>query len=241
MRKLAKMLANAVSTACRRRAMGFVVMAVDVLALLGLLWASEEMLEVEPVRERDWRRKLPAEMKAAEDAGVGGGMEAIGCCCCWSSSDSRRFRSSEDFFEWDGGGGGMDVEGATSLAMRASMNVTKVKETLCAGEYARLSRTHAWVSSQDRGGCLAFSRAIICEFMFCHTSAVMIPSLRERRNTIRVSLRISKRCNDDTSGSNMALKDPFVSKASRTEAWYSERSSRSLIVHSSGLKGHPAP
>ena len=53
MRKLAKMPANAVSTACRRRAMGFVVMAVDVLALLGLLWESDEMLEVEPVRERD--------------------------------------------------------------------------------------------------------------------------------------------------------------------------------------------
>ena len=53
MRKLAKMLANALSTACRRRAMGFVVMAVDVLALLGLLWASDEVLEVEPVRERD--------------------------------------------------------------------------------------------------------------------------------------------------------------------------------------------
>ena len=80
MRKLAKMLANAVSTACRRSAMGFVVMAVA-LALLVLLWASDEMLEVEPVRERDWRRKLPAEMKAAEDAGVGGGMEVVGCCC----------------------------------------------------------------------------------------------------------------------------------------------------------------
>ena len=73
-------------------------------------------------------------------------MEAVGCWCFWSSwcvSESRRFRSSECFFEWDGGGGGMDVAGATSLAMRASMNVTKVKETLCAGEYARLSSTHA--------------------------------------------------------------------------------------------------
>lgn len=52
--------------------------------------------------------------------------------------DWWRFLSSEDFLVWweedVGRGGRMEEAGAISLAMRVSMNVTKVKETLWAGE-----------------------------------------------------------------------------------------------------------
>lgn len=134
-----------------------------------------------------------------------------------------------------------DGAGATSLAMRASMKVTNVKETLWAGEYDRHSRTHACVSSQDKGGCLAFSRATIWEFIFFQTSAVMIPSSNERRKTVRVSLMISKRWSEEISGSKMVVRDSLASKASRTHTNKGARCSCSCSVHVSGLKGHPGP
>lgn len=111
------------------------------LAVAGLPLSVEELEEEEVVNERDWRRKEPAETNAADEAGVGGAailwacwsfVSRGCCCCCW------RFLSSDDFLEcwwWeDDRGGGIEGAGATSLAMRASMKVTKVKETLWAGE-----------------------------------------------------------------------------------------------------------
>ena len=57
------------------------------------------------VNERDLRRKLPAEMKAAEEAGVGGvGKEGLsslkaGCVCSSLIIECRRFLSSDGFLE----------------------------------------------------------------------------------------------------------------------------------------------
>lgn len=56
----------------------------------------------EVVKERDLRRKLPAEMKAAEEAGVGGVKEELlslemGWVCCSLIIDWCRFFSSDDF------------------------------------------------------------------------------------------------------------------------------------------------
>ena len=128
----------------------------------------------------------------------------------------------------------VDGTGATSLAMRASMKVTNVKETLCAGEYARLSRTQAWVSSQDRGGVFDFSRAIICCSMSCQTEAVTIPSLKELRKVRRVWERISRRCRGGISGGNIEERDPLVSRDSRTAVKRGARSRGSFMVHVSG-------
>lgn len=135
----------------------------------------------------------------------------------------------------------VDGTGATSLAMRASINVTKVNETLCAGEYARLSRTHACVSSQDRGGALDFSLAIICCSISCQTDAVTMPSLRELRKVRRVSQRISSRWRGVISGAKVDVRELFVSRDSRTEARRGARSSGSCNVHVWGRKGQEVP
>lgn len=156
--------ARAVSTACRRMARGLAV--------------GSGTFEVK-VRVR--RRILPAAATAAAAAVAVGEVGCLLGLTCSSDGFSEDCR------------GGIDVTGATSLAMRASMKVTKVKETLCAGEYARLSRTQAWDSSQDKGGALVFSRARICWSRSDQTGAVTIPSFKDLRNTSKVSLKISKR------------------------------------------------
>ena len=46
-----------------------------------------------------------------------------------------------------GVGMGRGVRGAVSLAMRLSINVRKVKETLCAGDDDRVSRISDWACS----------------------------------------------------------------------------------------------
>lgn len=69
----------------------------------------------------------------------------------------------------------------------------------------------------------------------------MIPSSSERRKTIRVSLMISRRWSEGTSGSNIAVRDSLVSRASRTLASNGARSSLLRSVQVSGLNGHPVP
>lgn len=118
----AKIPARAASTACRRA-----------VALAALLDAKSDS------NERALRRKLPPEMNAAAEAGVGAvgdvvSEEESGSCEVDESMDL----SAEPFcflvFEVEGLDFVVDGTGATSFAIRASMNVTKVKETLCAGE-----------------------------------------------------------------------------------------------------------
>jgi len=108
------------------------------LALVAALPLSVDDDEDEDVvNERDWRRKDPAEINAAEEAGVGVGAAFWDCWPSVLRGDCWRFLSSEDFLEcwwWeDGRSGGIERAGATSLAIRASMKVTKVEETLWAG------------------------------------------------------------------------------------------------------------
>lgn len=87
--------------------------------------------EPDIVCERFLRRKLPAEMNAAADAGVGVG----GCESDAFRSEDLESASEVCFWRFDGAVDcAVDGTGATSLDMRASMKVTKVKETLCAGE-----------------------------------------------------------------------------------------------------------
>ena len=145
MRKLGNILANAASTACRWEARKVSLLLFLLLLVCCFLVSDKEDDDdmEEFVIERDLRRKLPPVMKAAEEAGVGGdgfeGFESSGIdCVCGPAIED--FLSSEDFFEceWrdddddDGCGGGdmEDTTGATSLAIRASMKVTNVKETL---------------------------------------------------------------------------------------------------------------
>ena len=105
--------AKAASTACRRAIEGF--------------GGGASGLLVDVLEDRFLRRKAPVEMKeAAAAVGVGG-------CVC------STFVGSD--FPVDPGSPCLDAccdvvddTGATSLAMRASMKVTKVNETLWAGE-----------------------------------------------------------------------------------------------------------
>lgn len=137
MRKLENILANAASTACRWEARELAFLLSSLFCFLLSDKEDDDDME-EFVIDRDLRRKLPPVMKAAEEAGVGGdgfkGLEssrADSVC----GPDTECLLSSEDFFEceWrddDDGGGMGDTTGATSLAIRASIKVTKVKETL---------------------------------------------------------------------------------------------------------------
>lgn len=72
-KRLAKMPAKVFSTARRREAIGFV--------LVPLPFLDSDVLDEDDVdalvKERDWRRKLPPEVKAAEEAGVGPGREVV--------------------------------------------------------------------------------------------------------------------------------------------------------------------
>lgn len=149
MRTREKTDASADSTDCRCAMAAFLAAAVAVV----LVAESEPDDEVE-VSDRGFRRKLPAEMNAAAEAGVGGWE------CCWVSvwlcDWVESVVDSDDLWcllrvlaDEDCGGIVVDGTGVTSLAIRASMNVTKVKETLCAGEFARFSSTQACHSSQD--------------------------------------------------------------------------------------------
>lgn len=140
MRSEEKIPDSTVSTVWRRSARGFIVGS-------GAL---------DKVNVRVLRRRLPLEMKDPEEGDVG-----VEGCVVLSDDLVLGFASSSDGL-LDEAREGIDVAGATSLATRASMNVTKVKETLWAGEYARLSNTQAWDSSHVKGGALDFSRARIC-------------------------------------------------------------------------------
>lgn len=116
----AKIDDRAVSTVCLRTAEGLVgtgsglVVVVDVLV------------------ERFLRRKVPPEMSVAAEAGVGGCNSPGSDCLTSGSLDEISVFPCLD--EEETGLGAIDGTGATSLAMRASMKVTKVNETLCAGE-----------------------------------------------------------------------------------------------------------
>lgn len=166
---------SAVSTAWRRRIAGLTLVAV----------VSDEL---EVVSVRVLRRKLPAaEMKEDGDDGDKG----------WSAEkmvdDTGVAGIVGDFDAAGGGRAGMVVTGATSFAMRASMKVRNVNETLWAGKGARISNTQACASSVDRGCSLALSRAIRRWSMSCQTLEVIIPPFKERRKAISVSDKISKR------------------------------------------------
>lgn len=103
------------------------------------------------------------------------------------------------------------------------------------------TRTHACISSQNRGGCLAFLRATIWEFIFFQTSAVMIPSSSKWRKAVRVLLIISRHWSEEISGSKMVVRDLLVSKTCQIHGNKGTRCSWPRSVRISRLNGHPNP
>lgn len=115
-------------------------------------------------------------------------------------------------------GVGVGVIGAISFAIRFSMKVRKVKETLWEGDAERVSSIDDCICSLDGGSCcLDLSRSSFsCSSRAHHRRSVMIPSRRDRRKLIKVSASSSVRYFHGKFGGKCSEKGLFVSIASLT-------------------------